>query len=356
MNRLAYTCLPLVAFVTLASAPEPAIAQTEGVRVADKDSRGPSAATKRKAKRFVDAGLVHQEQGEYEEAIRWFRKAYELIPHPQLLYNIGLAHRQAGHRQSALDYFRQYLDREPGGQWHAEASAAIAEMEAELQNGVDPETEALRRFDDLHAAVGRELDEFSTSAGADAAATFRDRYGDIDAARAREKEGTRRAATRSLRALRTEMRAAREAAEKTASNGDSQAPGAPAGSLGGGPVDNPGSAGRGSRMTGWVLIGVGSAALAVAGVSGLEAQSIAKQLSLPDNFGPWTDEELALDRDGRAAAQRALIAGAVGAVAVTAGIVFYMRGRSAAKRARQAVIWSPSVRDGQLGVTLSGTF
>ena len=75
-----------------------------------------------------------------------------------------------------------------------------------MKNGVDPETEALRRFDDLHAAVGRELAEFSTSAGDEAAAPFRDRYGDIDAASARAKEGTRRSATRSLRALRTEIR------------------------------------------------------------------------------------------------------------------------------------------------------
>lgn len=110
MNRFACRCLCFsvvlavtgAAHAAFAQAPDNRLDTRPDTRVAD-NGREPSEAKKRKAKRFVDAGLVHHEQGEYEEAIRWFRKAYELIPHPQLLYNIGLAHRMAGRRQSALD-------------------------------------------------------------------------------------------------------------------------------------------------------------------------------------------------------------------------------------------------------------
>lgn len=355
MNRLAYTCVSLAALVAAVGIATPATAQTRDTRVADST---PSAETKKKAKRFVDAGLVHQEQGEYEEAIRWFRKAYELIPHPQLLYNIGLAHRMAGHRQSAMDYFRQYLDRDPEGQWREEARTAITEIEAELADGVDPEEEARVKFDELHAAVAADLGALESIAGRDAATSLRDRYEDIDAAQVRIREGQRRAASKQLRALRGDIREARTRAEREVqSGGTSQAPGSPGNGSGqANVIDNPKSAGGGARVAGWVLMGIGTAALAAGAVSGLQARSIAGDLSRTDNFEPWTPEDLARDEEGRAAGQRAVIFAGVGGVAIVAGLIAYLSGRSALKRQRRALMWSPSARDGQFGVTLSGAF
>lgn len=361
MNRLAYHHVFLGVFlafvVGMLGVANTAFAQPSSRQVADK-SRGPSPAQKLKAKRYVDAGLVHQEEGEYEEAIRMFRKAYELIPHPQLLYNIGLAHSMAGHRQSALDYFRQYLAREPEGQWRAEANAAIAEIERELAEGVDPEAEAIARFDERHSALGADLDTLAEVAGQDAAAPLRERYDDIDAERVRDRAGTRKTAMKTMHALHRDVRDALTEARARAEAQASQAPGAGNSNPGGGAGrrDRSADSGRGSRMLGWTFLGVGTAALAVAGVSGLQAQSIADELS--QSFDPfqWTMEEIERDRQGRAAGQRAVLFAGIGVVAITAGLVLYMKGRNAKKKAERALLWSPTAGDGQVGVTLSGSF
>src|SRR5262245_40889355 len=45
------------------------------------------------AKSYVDAGLAAQSAGDYDTAITFYVKAYDLVPHPTLLFNIAQAHR-----------------------------------------------------------------------------------------------------------------------------------------------------------------------------------------------------------------------------------------------------------------------
>lgn len=362
MNRL--VCIFVsAAFLAPLCVVSPGVAWSQGQRVADRNRGKPSAATKRKAKRFVDAGLAHQEQGEYEEAIRWFRKAYELIPHPQLLYNIGIAHKAAGHRQSALDFLRQYLERAPDGQWSKEARAAMAAIERELARGVDTRAEAQRQFQDLYSAVGADLDKLAELPGEvvdDAEVEpLRERYQDIDVPGEGAEEGRWLAATKRVKKLRREIRAALAKAEERAEAAQSdsgQAPGAEFTATGDpGPVDT-GSSGRFSRVTGWVLMGVGVASLAVGGVAGMKARSIADEMSDPLATPEWTFDQIERDQEGQTLGRQAVIFTGVGAASVVLGLTLYLRGRSAGKRKRQALTWSPTVHTDHVGVTLGGTF
>src|SRR6185503_6645188 len=90
-----------------------------------------SAADKKKqqAKTYVDAGLAAQEAGDYAAAIDFYEKAYALIPHPVLLFNIAQAHRLNGNAAEALDHYRRYLAADPDGP-HVKASRGfIKELE-----------------------------------------------------------------------------------------------------------------------------------------------------------------------------------------------------------------------------------
>ncbi|MCG8423082.1 MAG: tetratricopeptide repeat protein [Proteobacteria bacterium] len=49
----------------------------------------PSQELRARASRYVEEGRALQKNGDYSGAIEKYRAAYDLIPHPQLLYNIG---------------------------------------------------------------------------------------------------------------------------------------------------------------------------------------------------------------------------------------------------------------------------
>src|SRR5262245_6269731 len=71
--------------------------------------QGGSAPVQQARERF-DAGQQALEQKRYDDAAQAFRDAYELVPHPDLLYSAGLAYEQAGNCRQALAYFDRYLE------------------------------------------------------------------------------------------------------------------------------------------------------------------------------------------------------------------------------------------------------
>ena len=109
-------CVALVAAMLSAA---PAIAQPAA-----------SAADRKKAKAYVDAGLVAQADRDYEGAIALYRKAYELVPHPTLLFNLAQAHRLAGRQREALELYRRYVAVAPETSLAREAQQWIAALEA----------------------------------------------------------------------------------------------------------------------------------------------------------------------------------------------------------------------------------
>lgn len=69
----------------------------------------PDSATLNVARSYVDAGLAAQGVGDYDTAITFYSKAYEIAPHPLLLFNIAQAHRLAAHLDQAELFYRRFL-------------------------------------------------------------------------------------------------------------------------------------------------------------------------------------------------------------------------------------------------------
>jgi hypothetical protein len=66
------------------------------------------------------------------EAIRYFRRAAELVPSAKLTYNIGLAYEEMGDAGRALTEYRAYLKQEPDGALSGEVSGRISGLERRL--------------------------------------------------------------------------------------------------------------------------------------------------------------------------------------------------------------------------------
>ena len=119
MNRV-LLCLLLLGAIGAVAAPGRALAQSAPAPV-DK---------KQVAKQYVDAGLAAQDSGDYETAITFYLKAYQLVPHPTLLFNMAQAHRLAGHVDQALSLYKQYLSEDPSGAQARTARELVSEIEA----------------------------------------------------------------------------------------------------------------------------------------------------------------------------------------------------------------------------------
>jgi tetratricopeptide (TPR) repeat protein len=87
---------------------------------------GQSAAER--ASQYVDAGITAQRRGDYDAAIELYRQAYQLIPHPVLIFDMAQAHRLAGHVDQALALYRKYLALDPDGSEAKIARQLTAEL------------------------------------------------------------------------------------------------------------------------------------------------------------------------------------------------------------------------------------
>jgi tetratricopeptide (TPR) repeat protein len=75
---------------------------TAPARAADESERS-------EAVRAFQQGNTHYDLGEYQEAIPFFRRAYEISREPALIFNIAQAYRLAGDCHRALETYGQFL-------------------------------------------------------------------------------------------------------------------------------------------------------------------------------------------------------------------------------------------------------
>jgi len=68
--------------------------------------------------------------GEERTGIENLERAYELLPHPSVLYNIGLAYADMGSTPSAIEYLKRYLETEPSDT--ATVSRLVSALEEQL--------------------------------------------------------------------------------------------------------------------------------------------------------------------------------------------------------------------------------
>jgi tetratricopeptide (TPR) repeat protein len=269
---------------------------------------------KKAAKEYVDAGQAAQTAGDYETAIEMYSKAYELVPHPVLLFNMAQAHRLAGRATEAVDLYRRYLAEEPKGSKAKTAREFITALEQRMR------AEETRKAQEAAAAEEARKAEEARRAE--------------EARKAQEAEDARKA------------QEAADAARKPPGDETELGVGpAPPGREGGG------SPGGGLRLGGMVAGGLGVVSLSAGIYFGMQAKSIADELSEPG--APFTE---ARDEEGKSASSKMVILTAAGGALVVGGAVMFFMGRSKGKQAESAAAIAPMFVNGGGGIAVHGGF
>lgn len=112
------------------------------------------------AKTHFELGQRHYQAGEFQAAIAEFTRAYELLPLPELQYNIARSHEQLGDLHHAIDAFERYLRASPDASDADEVRARIEWLRTTRDALEDQRTEeaargALRVVSPTGIAVGR---------------------------------------------------------------------------------------------------------------------------------------------------------------------------------------------------------
>lgn len=75
----------------------------------------PSASRQAEAKKLTDEAIAAESNKYYNTAIALYKQAYQLVPHPTLIFNVGQAYMLSGNYPEAVKYFRYYLAHNPNG-------------------------------------------------------------------------------------------------------------------------------------------------------------------------------------------------------------------------------------------------
>lgn len=98
------------------------------------------ADARTEARAHFKRGMDAITAGKYDDGISELQKAYQILPHPNVLYNIGRAHAEAGNLEEALVYYRRYIDSNPPDR--EEAAQVLRNLEARLKRQRDAAREA----------------------------------------------------------------------------------------------------------------------------------------------------------------------------------------------------------------------
>jgi outer membrane receptor for ferrienterochelin and colicin len=80
------------------------------------------------ARREFRTGMQAIADARYDEGIVHLERAYKILPHPNVLFNLGLAHMYAGHDEEALLSFERYKDAAPDAD-HRDVDRWIRELQ-----------------------------------------------------------------------------------------------------------------------------------------------------------------------------------------------------------------------------------
>lgn len=101
-----------------------ALAMLSNARPALADARTEARAHFKKGMEAISAG-------KYDDGIAELEKAYEILPHPNVLYNIARAHAEAGNLEQAASNFKRYLETNPPDK--DETLAILKALEARIK-------------------------------------------------------------------------------------------------------------------------------------------------------------------------------------------------------------------------------
>lgn len=92
----------------------------------------PKSPEQREADRHFKSGVALFKAAKYAEALAEFERAYEIAPHPLVLYNIAGCHRQLSHYAEAVAYYRRFLAEGKGAVAADRLTGAQSELDAML--------------------------------------------------------------------------------------------------------------------------------------------------------------------------------------------------------------------------------
>lgn len=297
--------LVLLAAVGSAAAP---------VRVSAQPAPAP-VDKKQVARQYTEAGLAAAKLGDYDTAIGFYQKAYQLVPHPTLIFNIAEANRLAGRLDAALTLYRRYLSEAPAGPLASDARDRIAEIEARKAEEAHKVEDAKKAEDERRAAARKAEDERKAAEAREVAES------------AQERE-----------------RAAAAAAAP------SEAPGATPSLETSGTVSS-GPPGRNLRLAG-LATGAGGLVGVVVGI-GFAVHSRTLNNRVSNKPGVMFDQDT--DDAGRRANAIAYVGTIGGTVLVAAGAALYWWGYTQGRSAERVSV-APVVSDRLAGLVVTGTW
>jgi len=89
-------------------------------------------ASEKDADKHFKAGVALYKEAKYTEALAEFERAYELKPHPLVLYNIATCHRELSSYADAVKYYKKFLAEAAGKVPPARLHTAQTELDAIL--------------------------------------------------------------------------------------------------------------------------------------------------------------------------------------------------------------------------------
>lgn len=258
------------------------------------------------AREYVSAGLAAQKAGDYDTALTFYGKAYELVPHPVLLFNMAQANRLAGRTDKAIELYKKYLAVDPRGQQAKVATNFVAEHDAQVV------AEEVERRAELDAAAAKRDQELSAERRrkAEAARTQQEAYDQqVREQEAVAKQDERKAGAQPLRAASDE--------------------------------------GRALRVVGITMFGTAALTGGVSVLFGLHARSLSNELSAQ---GAVFDPQKVYD--GRAANLNMIISMTTAGALVVGGAVVYIVGSN--KQSTDHIALVPIMFDRGGGLSLNG--
>jgi hypothetical protein len=92
----------------------------------------PAKQEQKEADRHFKSGVALFKEAKYSEALAEFERAYEIAPHPLVLYNIAGCHRELSHYADAVKFYNRFLSEGKGKVPAARLTAAQAELDSIL--------------------------------------------------------------------------------------------------------------------------------------------------------------------------------------------------------------------------------
>lgn len=103
-----------------------------------------SSEQKQRLASLIDEGKKQYDVGNFEISLEQFQRAYDIYPHPDILYRMGLCYERLGEDAAAVRHYRQFLEEVPDAQERPRIEKTIDMIESriarsEIRISTDPE-------------------------------------------------------------------------------------------------------------------------------------------------------------------------------------------------------------------------